>query len=311
MVDGPVFALRALRRFQFFDDLGHACRRRADRARAVRATQRPHPAHHFLRPLARAQRQIVFGRNQRSVAYHHFAFSREIQRHHWYPLQFDVAPHVQLGPVRQREHAHAFPLVDPPVVQVPQLRPLVLRIPLPQRVAERIDPFLGPRLLFFAPRSAQRRVEPALLQRIQQRPRLQRRATLLRPQPERVRVLFECLRVFVHDQLETQLGARPVAELDHLPELVRRVHVQQRPRRLGRIKRLQRQPQHHRRVLADRVQHHRPREFGRDFSQDVNAFRFERLQISEPVCQIKTPSGGLARIRPRTTTQHEYPNSIL
>ena len=49
--------------------------------------------------------------------------------------------------------------VDPGVVEVPQLGTLVLRIPLAERIAERVDPLLGARLLFVAPGAAERRVE--------------------------------------------------------------------------------------------------------------------------------------------------------
>src|SRR5262245_34606618 len=39
------------------------------------------------------------------------------------------------------------------------------------------------------------------------------------------------------------------------------------------------QPQHHRRVLADRIQHDRSLELGDDFAHDVDALGFERAQV--------------------------------
>jgi hypothetical protein len=45
-------------------------------------------------------------------------------------LEVDVLPHVELGPVGQREHADALARVDLAVVEVPQLGALVLRVPL-------------------------------------------------------------------------------------------------------------------------------------------------------------------------------------
>ena len=70
-----------------------------------------------------------------------------------------------------------------------------------------------------------------------------------------------------------------IAELDHLAELVGGVDVQQRKRNRPRVERLLRQPQQHRRVLADRVQHHRPLELGDHLAHDVDALGLERPQM--------------------------------
>jgi hypothetical protein len=78
-----------------------------------------------------------------------------------------------------------------------------------------------------------------------------------------------------------------IAELDHLFELVGRVDVQQRKRNRSWKKRLLRQAQQDRRVLADRVQHHRALELGDDLAHDVDTFGFERPQMI----------GGRGRIR--------------
>src|SRR3982750_1447867 len=62
-------------------------------------------------------------------------------------LLADGLPDVELGPVGDREDAHVLALPDPPVVEVPQLRALVARLPLAEVVAEGEDAFLGPRAL--------------------------------------------------------------------------------------------------------------------------------------------------------------------
>jgi hypothetical protein len=72
-----------------------------------------------------------------------------------------------------------------------------------------------------------------------------------------------------------------VAEGDHLAELPGGVHVQQRDRRPRREKRLDQQVQQYRAVLADRVQHHRIAELGRDLAQDVDAFGFEAIEVGK------------------------------
>ena len=81
-------------------------------------------------------------------------------------FEVDVLPDVQLGPVAQREGADALALVHLAVVQVPELRPLVLRVPLVQAVAEAVDALLGPRLLLVAAGAAERRVELVVVERL-------------------------------------------------------------------------------------------------------------------------------------------------
>ncbi len=145
------------------------------------------------------------------------------------------------------------------VVHTPKLRPLILRIPLSCRIAEAVHPLLCAALLFVAPRSAKRRVEPALCQRIQQAPRLQQTAAVLRSQRVRIRPRRNRLLIPVNDQLCPDLLCISITKGNHLGKLIARIHVQQRKWNLARIESLLRQPQHHARILADRVQHHRPR----------------------------------------------------
>ena len=106
-----------------------------------------------------ARRRELRHRHQRAAAAHDRAPVREVDRRHLEPLARDVLPHVELGPVGDREHAHVLALVDARVVEVPQLRPLVLRIPLAELVAEREHALLRARLLLVAPRAADAGVE--------------------------------------------------------------------------------------------------------------------------------------------------------
>ena len=82
-------------------------------------------------------------------------------------------------------------------------------------------------------------------------------------------------------QIEPEPRGRLVAERDHLAELPGRVDVQERERRLRRIERLHRQVQHHRAVLADRIEHHRPLALGDDLAHDVDALGLEALKMRE------------------------------
>ena len=82
---------------------------------------------------------------------------REVDRRQLDLLVVDVLPDVELGPVRQREHADVLALAVAAVVEAPQLGALVLRVPLAELVAEarRSAPWRGP-----SPRRAGRRRTP-------------------------------------------------------------------------------------------------------------------------------------------------------
>src|SRR5699024_3612661 len=85
----------------------------------------------------------------------------------------DVLPDVELGPVAQREDAHVLALVDPTVVERPQLGALVLGVPLAEVVAVAVDALLGAGLLLVAAAAAEGRGVAALLDGVQQRADLQ------------------------------------------------------------------------------------------------------------------------------------------
>ena len=123
------------------------------------AAQRPEAAHDLLRLLAGLQRDRAVERDQLVVPDDHLPLPGEVHRHDRDLLQVDVLPDVELGPVGEREDADGFALVDLGVVEVPQLRPLVLGVPLAELVAEREDALLGPRFLLLAPRPAEGGVE--------------------------------------------------------------------------------------------------------------------------------------------------------
>src|SRR6185312_5898337 len=88
-------------------------------------------------------------------------------------LACDVLPHIELGPVRDREHPDVLALADPRVVEVPELRPLRARVPLSEVVAEAEDALLRACPLFIAASTAHCGVEPVFLDRVEQRRRLQ------------------------------------------------------------------------------------------------------------------------------------------
>src|SRR5262245_17406207 len=68
----------------------------------------------------------------------------EVDRGQLEALTRDVLPHVELGPVGDREDADVLALPDPRVVEVPELGALRARVPLPEVVAEAEDALLCP-----------------------------------------------------------------------------------------------------------------------------------------------------------------------
>jgi hypothetical protein len=206
---------------------------------------------------------------------------REVDRRQVDALVLDVLPDVELGPVRQREDADALAEVDATVVEVPELRPLVLRVPLAELVAEREHPLLRARLVLVAPGAAEGRGEPILLERVEQHRRLDPVAGAVR------RLLHQAalqrLRHAGDEELDAELRHAPVAELQDLGEVVAGVDVHHRERDPRRVERLLRQPQHDDRVLAAAEQQHRPLQLGDHLADDVDRLRLEGLEMRDAV----------------------------
>jgi hypothetical protein len=113
-------------------------------------------------------------REQHAVTRKHLALVRVIDRRQLDLLRADIGPDVELGPIGQRENPDVLALMVAPVVQVPQLGTLRLRVPLAELVAEREHPLLGARLLLVTASAAERGVELVLADRPQQRDGLHR-----------------------------------------------------------------------------------------------------------------------------------------
>src|SRR5690606_22355145 len=83
----------------------------------------------------------------------------EVQRGDLDGLAVYVLPDVHLGPVGEREYAEVFARVLAPVEEMPELGPLVLRVPLAEGVSVTEEALLGPGLLLVAPSTAERRLD--------------------------------------------------------------------------------------------------------------------------------------------------------
>ena len=179
------------------------------------------------------------------------------------------------------------------VVQIPEFRPLIARVPLPEAISMRKDPLFGPRLLFVAPGAPDRAVDASCTQGVEQRHRLQGVAAGpgagLFDRPTRVDA-------FLHAgdmQRVTQLSSIGVTKSERFREIVTGVDMQQREWRRRRQKRLAREPGHHDGILATGEEQHRPLELRRDLPQHVNRFVFECLQVAATRC---TRVGAVAHV---------------
>src|SRR5271155_4933004 len=107
------------------------------------ASKRAEPHHTSRGAFTGLERKpLIVNYDEAAVALDDRAGRREVERHHRDFLLLDVAPHVELGPVGEREDPNGFARADSAIVDVPQFRPLVLRIPDMTGGTEGKDPFL-------------------------------------------------------------------------------------------------------------------------------------------------------------------------
>ena len=198
-------------------------------------------------------------------------------------LQTDVLPDVKLRPVRQGEHADALALVDARIVDVPQLRTLVLRIPLVELVAEGEDALLGTALLFIAAGTAESGIEAVFVEGLEQGLRLHEVGVYFRAVGEGSHAGFERLLVALHNELPPVFVGVPVAEGKHLLEFPFRVDVHQGEGWPAGCKGFLCQPHHHAGILADAVKHHGIFKLRRHFADDVYGLCFELLQVAQTI----------------------------
>jgi len=102
------------------------------------------------------------------------------------------------------------------------------------------------------------------------------RAMVERVDPARHRV-----GILMDEQFHPRLARGAVTERVHVAELPGRIDMEERERRRRRIEGLLRQVQHHRAVLADRIEHHGTLGLRHHFAQDVDTLRFQPLQVRE------------------------------
>src|ERR1700731_2655031 len=165
-VDQPALSLGMARIAQFGDDLGQRGSGRFDGAGQRVASQGAEADAPQMGPLAGLQRQtIVVDHDPNLTAADYRARFGEVERYDGNSFCCDVFPDVQLGPVGQREHAHRLPPAQTGVVEPPEFRPLVFRVPAMVGTAHRKDPLLSAALFLVPTRPAERRVKSMAVER--------------------------------------------------------------------------------------------------------------------------------------------------
>ena len=138
---------------------------------------------------------------------------------------------------------------------------------------------------FARARSSSRRAPPnaasklVLLDRVEQRDGLQAVARRARAGLLDGAALVDRLLHGGDDQPLADLLDEPVAELDHLGEVVARVDVHHREREARRAERLLGESQQHDRVLAAGEQQHGTLELGGDLAHDVDRLGLEGVEM--------------------------------
>ena len=149
-------------------------------------------------------------------------------------------------------------------------------IPLPLVVAQREDALLGARPLLVAAGAAERGVEPAASSASSSACVFSRPQHRCVPTRERLRAVGDRLVVGVDDQPgadHRRCTGRGTRSSRGTCRSCRRGAAETGS---ARVERLLREPQHDRRVLADRIEHDRPLELGHDLPDDVDALGLEQ-----------------------------------
>ena len=167
-----------------------------------------------------------------------------------------------------------------PVEKIPQLRPLILGIPLPEVIPVGEKTLLGACLLLITSATTQCRIEAILLDRIQQRRDLQ-------AVPRRIRSFFFLNFTLVdrplnraHDKASPQLLHKSIPILESLREVMTGIDVHQREGQPGGPESLTGKVGHDDRVLSSREQERGIFKLARRFPQHEDGFRFKLVEVT-------------------------------
>ena len=190
-----------------------------------------------------------------------------------------VHPDVHLGKIGQRKNAEVLTRVVTTVEEVPQLRTLVLRVPLAEIVAVGKKALLGAGLLFVAPATAEARGEFVLLDRVEQSHRLQRIARsvgaflLLDP------TLVDRILDMADDQPRPEFFGERVPVSDGLGKIMAGIDMEERKRNFRRPEGLGGEVGHNNGILAAGKKQGRILKLRGRLAQDKNRFGLKLAEM--------------------------------
>ena len=281
MIDDAVLAFGAAHRDEFLDDERDGVGVGANGAGARTATERTHAALDELGLFARKVRnKRLFDGQEGIAALEHEARFGEVERDDGDVFSVDVLPNVEFRPVGEREDAQAFAGMDAGVENIPEFRALIARVPLAPLIAEGEDAFLSAGPFFIAARATDGGVETAVAQAIEEGGGFKAATAALGAPDERIGTFVERGAVGMDNEIETEFGGVAVAEVDHFLELVGSIDVQEGEGNGAGIEGFLGEAQEDGGIFADGIEQHGSLAFGDDFAHDVNAFRFELLEVT-------------------------------
>jgi superfamily II DNA/RNA helicase len=131
-----------------------------------------------------------------------------------------------------------------------------------------------------------------LVERLLERLRLHDIGVNVRPVCEGSDACVDSVLVDVDEKIQAVATSGLIAKGDHLAELPRGVDVKKREGRRRGIKRFQRQVQHHRAVLANRIHHDRPLALGNHLAKDVDTLGLQPLQVRQALHTVSRRING-------------------
>ena len=161
--------------------------------------------------------------------------------------------------------------MDPPIVDVPQFWPLILRVPTVILITERVHAFLGSALLFITASASKSCIEFVLVEGLLERLGFHDVGVHFGAMCKWSNTLIHAVLIDVDEQIHPHLFGHPVTKFDHFFELPGRINVEQGKWRSGGGKCFLGQVQHDCRIFADGIQHHRILKLGNHLTNDVDA----------------------------------------
>jgi hypothetical protein len=172
--------------------------------------------------------------------------------------------------------------IDAGIEQVPNFRPLVLRIPLPKTVAKAEEAFLGAGFFLVAPRATHAAVKAKLFDGCEEGGYLEAITADL-PRCGNSDARTDCVLDRADDEPAAEFLRAPVSEFVQLGKMMSSVDIEERHRDIGRPEGLLRQAQQADGILAAGEHQAGPLKLGRHFAHDVNGFGFQILQMIQMI----------------------------